>query len=254
MSAAPSLSLGLQSLLIAAGGVALWLLLRLVWRLAQLVPLADAQRRRLSRLGPPLAAIIVVTYTVFAARLQLARLQGTELWMLVGLLLVALAAGWLALSDVIAGVLIKAAGTCEAGKHVRLDTLEGKITSLGVRTLTLETANGEVAVLPYRQLLQQTLYVIPEAQGFSVHRFELHVPPDVSVSQLRRWLTEAALSMHQCSVARTPELIHSGSGRYEVTVFALHADYTSEVEFRVRAALTERMAERRTQLPAAQTP
>src|SRR5690606_10203533 len=77
VSAAPSLSLGLQSWLIAAGGVALWLLLRLVWRLAQLVPLAEAQRRRLSRLGPPLAAIIVVTYTVFAARLQLARLQGT---------------------------------------------------------------------------------------------------------------------------------------------------------------------------------
>lgn len=241
MNAASTTPLALQLLLLAIVAVALLLLMRVSRRAVQLLPLADQQRRWLVRLGPALAGIVVAAFLVFAARLQLSGPPRPETWALLAVLLVILAAGWLALRDAIAGVLVKAGGICQTGKRIRLEELEGKITSLGVRTLTLETANGEVAVLPYRKLLQQTLYIVPEAQGLVVHRFELCVPPEMPMSKLRAWLTEAALSMHYCSVARTPELVYLRPGCYEVTVFALHPDYTSVVEFRLRKSLSERM-------------
>jgi small-conductance mechanosensitive channel len=146
-------------------------------------------------------------------------------------------AAWPAARDVLAGVSLKAGRVCHEGDHVRFGDLEGRVVSMGYRVLTMETTNGDQAIVPYSRIAREALVRTRSLGGVSAHRFELDVATPGAFSELRSRIAEAALLSHWCAFTREPEVRPLGEGGVEVTVFSLDAHHGPDIEAAVRASL-----------------
>jgi hypothetical protein len=146
-------------------------------------------------------------------------------------------AAWFAIRDFFAGVVVKAGRVFTVGDQVRVGDYEGRVGSMGIRSITLETSQGDEAVVPYSTLSRVTVLRTPAVEGLAMHVFQLNIPTDESLSDTRQRIREGALCAHWASVVREPQVKPLGGNSYEVTVFALDPDHGPDVEASVRRAL-----------------
>lgn len=197
---------------------------------ARLLPLTSRSREAV--LGAlPLFDFVLGTFFVLFAVERIFR--GSPAFAGIALVGVFFFGLWLlgeSLRDVVAGVLLRLGGSVGIGDRVRLDGLQGRVTQLGYRVLTLELSAGDESLVPYSRLTRAAIVRTPHV--FGAHRHNFHLPAGTDVEKLRR----SVLLCHWSSAARPP-VIRVGEDGLDVTVFALDPDAGPAIERFVRRDL-----------------
>lgn len=220
-------------------GIGLLLTLVLGTWLLRLVPMTRGRRELAGRAIPVIAAIAIFAYLFFAVGTLFRADPDSIPYARAALLLVLGAASWFAIRDIIAGLFIKAGRVCRVGDHVQIGDVKGRVERMGLRVMSVETSQGEEAILPYGSLTRSSLLRSPVVEGAALHVFEVELSTQSAVSNVRRIVRQSALNSHWSSAVRSPEVVAVTPNRFEVTLFALDADYAPVIEAAVRAALTE---------------
>ena len=227
--------LGLVTALI--GVVVLLVVLRMAAWLVAVVPMRQARRTALRRIGPVVAGLTGVAYALVAVRFVF---RGTTLLAsLAGIVVLALVLGlsWFALRDLVAGMFWKAGRTCQLGDIVQVEGVTGRVTRLGFRVLGIETEQGDRVFVPYSKLQSQALVVSREQYGENRHVFEVTIPSERSAGEVERTVLRAAMLCHGTSLARRPRVRQVARDRLEVTVFAVWSEPVADLPFRIGKAL-----------------
>jgi small-conductance mechanosensitive channel len=206
----------------------------------ELVPMSRGRREQIVRIRPVVGAIAGLFYALFVARRLFADYPTYLPLILTGIVAAFIIMAWFALRDVFAGVVLKAGRVCSVGDHVQINGVEGRVTDMGMRVLTLETTEGDEAIIPYSRLARDSLLRTPVQDTVSVHVFEAHLPDGMSSIEGRTCIREAALRSHWSPLTREPKVARVGEHTFEVTVFSLDAEHGPYVERAVRQALARR--------------
>lgn len=201
----------------------------------EVAPLSRARRAAAARAMPVLAAVGLLVFAVLVVRTLLSE-QPTMA--AAGTLLVIAAftiASWTALRDIASGVFLKAGQVCRVGDLVRVDDLSGRVVSMGLRVMVIETTDGDEAILPFSRVSRERLLRSPPVDGLAPHVFRLTPRGDVDQSEVKATIRRSALLSHWAAVSREPE-IAAVEGGWEVTVFSLDPDHGADVETVVRRA------------------
>lgn len=228
---------GIVALFVLGGAAALVFVLAAARRLLDLVPMSAERRDFVTRAAPALGAVIVLLYAVFAAGVLIGDAPGVGRIATAAVILLVIAAAWPALRDVASGVVLRSGRACRIGDYVRIGGIHGRIQSLGLRTLTLDTSNGDEAIVPYTRVVRETLFREPAQEHAAHHVFQLDVPAGSTLSLLKERVRIAALHSHWHSVARDPQMSLVGDRMIEVTVFPIHPDRGPDIESAVLRAL-----------------
>lgn len=227
--------LGLVTALV--GVVVLLVVLRVAAWLVSVLPMRQARRSALRRVGPVVAGLTGVAYALIAVRFVF---RGpTLLASLAGMTVIALVLGlsWFALRDLVAGVFWKAGRTCQLGDTVRIEGVTGRVTRLGFRVLGIETDQGDRLFVPYGKLQSQALVVSREQYGEHRHVFEVPIPSERPAGEVERTVLRIAMLCHGTSLSRRPSVRQVADDRLEVTVFAVWSEPVADLAFRIRKAL-----------------
>jgi small-conductance mechanosensitive channel len=219
--------------LLGAGLALVLVLLRAVLRL---IPMNRSLRALTDRAAPVVGLAMAIAYLGFVIRL-LFREERQLVSALLALLIVALVAlGWGSIRDLVAGVVVKAGQSLRIGDHVRVGDVGGRIVALGYRVVTVETPDGEQAIVPFHTLSKGIVQRSQAAGSAHVHVFTLPASGRLSLAEIKQAASEAALRCHWASVVHPPKFEVDENGKLEMTVYALHPDYALEIESAVRHA------------------
>jgi len=224
------LPMELELELLVGGGVVLFGVLMGLGRVVAVIPMRRKQRILVERIRPLVGLLLILPYLFFALRVAVEHGGRAQLLVLAVLCLGMLVGGWFLIRDLLAGVVVKTGRLCSEGDQVRIGDYQGRVAQMGLRGVRLETSQGEEAVIPYSVLARSTLMRSPSEEGVALHVFQLRTPPNVSVSDTRQAVIEGAMCSHWASIVREPQITPLGNHLYEITVFALAADYGPEVE------------------------
>lgn len=224
------LSLELELGLLLIGGL-FWIgLLVGIGRLSGVIPMPRERRILIERVRPVMGVVLALLYLLFAARILLRHGVQVQVAALLVLGLALLVGAWFAVKDLIAGVVLKAGRLCSVGDQVTVAGFEGRVVQMGLRSVSLETNQGDEAVVPYSVLSQSPLLRSPSIEGVALHVFRLRTPVNVSVADARQAVLEGAMCAHWASVVRPPQVKPLGNHEYEISVFALDPDHGPDVE------------------------
>jgi small-conductance mechanosensitive channel len=217
-------------------GAALALVIVILRAALRLIPMNRPLRGFTDRAAPVVGLALAIAYLGFVVRM-LFREEQQLVSALLALIIVALVAlGWGSIRDVVAGVVVKAGQNLRIGDHVRVGDVGGRIISLGYRVVTVETPDGEQAIVPFHALSKGIVQRSQSAGSTHLHVFRLSAAGRVSVAEIKQAASEAALRCHWASVVHPPKFEVDENGMLEMTVYALHPDYALEIEAAVRRA------------------
>lgn len=216
------------------GGAGLLLILKVSASVLELLPINREQLDGLRRVAPLLGTVLVVGYCLLVVR-SLFRQQPGLLPIALALILAGfIAAAWGPLRDVVTGVFLKVGKVCSPGDTVQVGEVSGRVTHMGHRALSVETASGKEVVVPYAVVAAGAVSRVPVLSGAQAHVFELTVEPNASVADTVKKLQKTALRHHWSSSVRVPEVKLLEGRVCRVTVYPLTLDYAAEIEEELR--------------------
>ncbi len=202
--------------------------------LARRLPRSARVRRVLLRWLPLSVAVTAVVYGLWAAHALfswdpvLARVAVTAV------MAVAAVAGFFAVADLVAGVVLRVSGLCTVGDRIRVGDIAGEVVAVGLRTLHLETDAGERIVVPHRRLVTVPMIRAPKDE-VSAHVVRVALPEHVDPTHTRRALARVVSEHHAVSVARAPTVAVGDDGAV-VTFYLVVPDAVADVERQIRDA------------------
>lgn len=228
---------GLDLALLLVAGLVLFVALQGARYLLDLVPMSRARRETLARASPAAGAFVGLFYLLFAARTVFKQYPDFVPLVLTLIVVGFIVVAWFAFRDFVAGVVIKAGRVCTVGDFVHVNDVKGRIAQMGLRVLTLETSDGDEAIIPYSSIARESLLRTPVLDSVSLHAFHVKVPDKLETIDAQEVIREAALRSHWSSLVREPKVVSVGDRAFEVTVFALDPGHGPHIERAVRAAL-----------------
>lgn len=223
--------------LLFGGGLALLATLRLAAFLFRVAPVPARIRGALQRFAPVLGLAAFVVYVASGLALLLLRdpeFAGVLVVVLSGLLVFA----WAPLYDLVAGVAFRFGRWCREGDQVRIGDVEGRILAIGMRSLVVQTRQGDQAVVPYGKMIRETIRRTQSVSGAHVHAFVVDLPDREDFSAVKRGVIQTALRCHWASVVHPPKVERREGDAVEISIYALDADHAPRVEAAVRAYLS----------------
>lgn len=220
-------------------GLALFGLLLGIRYALDFVPMSRFRREAVARAAPTVGALCGLFYALFAARTVFAPYPQYIPLVLTLIIVGFIAVSWFALRDFVGGVALKAGRVCQVGDHVEVCGVQGRIVRMGFRVLTIETSEGDEAIIPYSSVAKASLLRTPVLDNVALHVFKVPLPEGMSVIHAKTEIRETALLMHWSSLVREPRIRLVGK-ELEVTVFSLGADLGLHIERAVREALQKR--------------
>jgi small-conductance mechanosensitive channel len=224
------------------GAVALVTALRLIAFLFRVLPAPARVRESLRRFAPILGLTVLVAYVASGVAWLLAR-QNQFATVLLCLVAVLVVFAWAPLYDLICGVAFRFGQWCHEGDMVKVGDIEGRVVSIGMRSIVIQTRQGDEAVVPYSRVTRHTLRRTQSVSGAHVHAFVIEAPAGASFSALKQDVIRAAMRCHWASVVHPSKVERREGDTIEVSIYALDADHSLEVEAAVRAAIHERNAD-----------
>lgn len=228
---------GIDCLFVLAGACVLAVLLRFGRAVLDALPMSRARRASVARLRPAAAAVLMMVYAITAVRWVLETDDRREWIAFTVVLGVGIAASWGALRNAFEGVTLRVARSFEIGDRIDIGGIQGRVHRLGVRTLVVETADGQLAIIPYRTAAATTIRREPFGEQSAFHVFRVPIPDGRPISELKRAVHEAALLCHWSSTRRLPQVTATDDGHLEITLFPVDANHVTDIERVVRRAL-----------------
>ncbi len=203
----------------------------------QIAPMSSARRRSLEQAFPMVELIVSILYLVAGVQLLFERQPKLASLAVLGFLFGGLWLARIALMALLTGVFLRTNGSLVRGDWIQVEAIEGHVTWLGTRALSVKTSEGDVAMIPYSRLSGQAMVRTPRIDGAHRHAFRLEGPLASSDGPAAERIRHLAWLCHWSSPAREPLVRSEGEGGYEVTVFALEPDRGLQIEAFVRKNL-----------------
>ncbi|MBN1609603.1 MAG: mechanosensitive ion channel [Polyangiaceae bacterium] len=201
--------------------------------LSEVVPLGSKRRRWVRRIRAPVAVALFGVYAALAAA-HLVAARSSSVAAIAGALLgVAALATFGMLKDVAAGVVLKAAGSCQVGDSIRTQNVSGRVSRMGIRTLALVVSDGDELLVPYSRVSSDLLWLKAAGSALFAHTFVLPVADAGAVGSLFDPVRRRVLLHSAAAVSRPPQ-VRIVPGGLEVTVFTLQERRGPEIERSVR--------------------
>lgn len=229
---------------VAAIAVASAILVAAVWTLRRAGAFLPRRHRRarFARIVPLLEVGLVAVAIMAVGAVLLDTRPDAFTLLLAALAAVLVGASWFAVRDVIAGAVLRAEDPYEPGQWVRVDDVEGRIRSVGVRTIELDRDDGATVRIPYARITSAFLVRAGRSEESGSHTFALELPPELPPIRALPIIRAAARNCFFVSATREP-YVHVTSGpvghRYEVTVFTMDRTFVPEIEAAVRRRLED---------------
>lgn len=236
LGAGPAIST-LEVLLVIAGGVLLFLFVRLVRWAFPLLRIAHGGLATWARIGPLAEALLWLVYLVSVIAWTLQEHHLVRLVALGVLALGVVVAIWFVIRDYLSGVILRTEGAVSVGDVVRVGEIEGQITRFRARAVELELSHGDRVILPYRALRDAPIVRRRTHRAAVRHTFSLGLPAGLGFDAARSAIRRAALLSHWVSPSHDPKITARDRATLEVTVHALTDVRAAEVEQVVRDAL-----------------
>lgn len=216
--------------------VMVFALLRWLRRMVKRLPVSLTRRGQLERALPIAETLVGLVYLLSAVPLILDQ-QYSQIAR--GLILLGFGyVSWFAIRDFVSGAFLKSGQLVKVGDRVQLGELRGRLTRLGYRTLSVETAGGDEAIVPYSRVSNDSIIRTPAVDGIYRHAFVVAASPEVGDTAAgRAAIRRAALTHYWSSVVREPQIAVKDDGMFDVVVYALARDRGREIETAIRAAL-----------------
>jgi small-conductance mechanosensitive channel len=216
-----------------------------IWVVRHAGALLPARRQARYRQMTPLLEVGIAAIAILAAAALLLDARPTALTaVFVALLALLLGAGWFAIRDLVTGAVLRAEEVYEPGQWIRVDAVEGRIRTMGTRTLEIEREDGTRVRIPYTRIAGAQLIRAGRTEDPSGHTFAVELPPHMGPVRILPVIRAAALNCFFVSATREPQ-IHVTSGpaghRYDVTVFTLDRAFLPEVEAAVRRRIDQEL-------------
>ncbi|MDP6944512.1 MAG: mechanosensitive ion channel [Myxococcota bacterium] len=227
------------TLSLTLGGLLLVGLMRGLRHLAEQLPVSQARRDTLRRILPLFEIIVGLLYVLLSVPIILDHDPETTPIVTAAILLGGVAVLWFAIRDFVHGVLLKSSDMCRVGDHLQVGDISGRLKRLDFRVMAIETARGDEILVPYSQVSRQSIIRTPVPDGQHRHGFAVHSHTEASPSALRDTLFEAAWTHHWSAIATPPIIDPREDGGFDVTVFALDALHTQDIEAAVREAVDD---------------
>lgn len=230
--------IGLELVVVVGSGLVLLLGFRVANQMLSALPTTRG-RATFERARPIVALGFALVWAVVALRWVLRDDAGASRYALVFVAGVGVVATWRVIRDVVEGALLRLANTVAVGDQIQIGDVRGRVQAVGIRAITIETAEGKLAILPHSQVAGSSVLRSPSADRSAFHVFRVPLPADAAIPAAKQRVREAALLSHWSSVAQPPQCVATADGELEITVFALDADRASEIERAVRLALAQ---------------
>ncbi len=204
------------------------------------LPMARARREALHRASPVLGTAAGLFYALYVTRTLLESYEGYEDYVPMALAVIVAAfvlASWFAIRDVINGMFLKAGRIATEGDHVRVGDVQGRVETMGLRTMTIETSAGDEAILPYSSIARDSIMRTPVTENSALHTFRLDLPRGLTLADAKARIRHAALRSHWSSLTRDPEIALAENNTLEVSIYALDADHGPDIEMAVRESV-----------------
>ena len=221
------------------GGLLLVALMRGLRHLIEHLPVSQSRRETFQRLMPLGEIIIGLLYVLISIPVILDHDPTTTPMVTAAILAGGVTVIWFAIRDFVHGVLLKASDVCRVGDHIQFGEVGGRLKRLDYRVMAVETSTGDEILVPYGQVSRQSITRSPVSDGQHRHGFAVYASGERSPSTIRDLLFEAAWTHHWSVIARPPLIEPRDDGGFDVTVFALDALHTQDIEAAVRDAIRE---------------
>ncbi len=204
-------------LLFLVAGLLVFGLFRLLSRAARMLISRKALRNRILALLPVAELLIWIGYGFWGLSILFGGLVYYDLilWVAVVLLIVALA--WFVFRDFLAGVLLKAERSLEAGRYIKAPYAEGYIRSLGARSVVLVNEKGEIMRVPYSRINKEMIVLPPENDESLPHHLKLSLPA-IRDPEVYKRLVEKELMAMPWITGSSPsvDIVEETDGRYRL--------------------------------------
>ncbi len=202
-------------------------------KLLDIVPLEAAVRQKGHRALPLFGLLLCFVYSLLAAKTLF---RAHELTQSLALLMVVFAFAFASqrlLRDYFAGVAIIAEQSCRVGDQIRALGMSGRVLEFGTRGATIESQDGDRAVLPYSKLLSEPIIVTKNVEGGTYAHTFLLDRPELGLAKVSRIVEQVTQAHHWSALARSPEIEIKGS-HLEVTIYSLSKNRVLDIEAAVR--------------------
>lgn len=228
-------------ILIAIIAVVLLVALRISFIFINYILTGSKIRQRFLRIFYLLQFIVWFTFLILA--LNLTSLQpliyNTVFLAAVGLIIIffSMTAG----KDIFAGIILRIDESLSLNKSIKSSIASGRITKLGLRSVTLEPVNGEAIRIPYNQLASSSITISKTEAMFREFETELNISPKNSPEETKRLITKAVLNSAYSSATQSPNVTFLGeiNGYYnfKLTVAVMNEDYFNRLLFSLKKKL-----------------
>jgi small-conductance mechanosensitive channel len=221
--------------------VALFFLLRLLFRFSERIVARRERYSMLLRLFPAVETLVWLIFLYWAAHFVL----GYNPVFMAAYLVILAAVGawffWFALRDIIAGVVLQLQDVYRNGQEIRVDNLEGVIRKVGKLGLELEQADGERIKIPYSRISGNVHTKIEPGEQVRRTRFSMAIPRRGNVNDVITQLRFQLLTMPWIQPGSDPNSELTGQDteffRFEIQVQALSEQYGRDIETYLREQL-----------------
>lgn len=189
-----------------AAGITLLIVMQLIPRLIGMLRINRKSRQLLQRLFP---AVEIFAWLLFIFW-GMGKLWGDDPFyntlLAGGFIFLLVLASWATIRDVAAGVVLKAEDGYEAGQKIRLQDLEGRIEHAGYRSLTIESASGELVKIPYSLIAKQSRILSVPKESSGGFAFRVQRANAAPVSELQSELHRQIINTPWASVTKSPQI------------------------------------------------
>ncbi len=227
-------------------GLALFFLLRLIYRVVGSVIRQEPFRYIFLKAFPVLELLIWVAFffwavdSVFQDFFYYNLLIGLMVFIVLGAL------SWFLFRDFFAGIVIRSENALEPGQFFKTTFVEGRILKLGIRSMELETLEGERVKVPYGRLNNQLLNRPPGQEKNYGHTLKLRMPKAGKPARLKNQIL-AELNNMPWIISGYPPMVSITSESeeqflVEIRVYVMREEHLFLVEKNIRDFINHHMS------------
>ncbi len=227
-------------------GIGLFFLLRLISRVLGSVLRKEPMRAYFLKTFPVVEMALWVGFIFWAVDSIFQDFFYYNLLMSVMVLILLLAVSWFLFRDFFAGMVIRSENALEPGQYFKTSFVEGKILNLGIRSMELETLDGERVKVPYWRLNNQLLNLPPGQEKSYSHTLTLKMPKAGKPARLKNQIL-AELNNMPWIISGYPPIVSISSESeeqflVEIRVYVMREEHLFLVEKNIRDFIRHHMS------------
>ncbi len=148
---------------------------------------------------------------------------------------------WVMGRDIIYGFILRIENAMDINKRIRTRNIDGRITKLGLRTITIESDNAERFQIPFSKLFSEKIRCLRDEDRFKSFETEIKTRGNINPEKVKDIIFKSIIYSPYSSIGRPPIINYIGEennqNRFKLIMFTLNEDYFNRLIFTVHNKL-----------------